>query len=97
MFVSLVTHGLQAVVVSLISHRLRGRHESLASGIGVTIGSIIMVVGYTLGRAYVYSTPAHSIAKLPFEILQAGFGAVFAMILCYPLRLRQLFNRVVGH
>ena len=56
-----------------------------------------MVVGYTLGRAYVYSTPAHSIAKLPFEILQAGFGAVFAMILCYPLRLRQLFNRVVGH
>ena len=28
MFVSLVTHGLQAVVVSLISHRLRSRHES---------------------------------------------------------------------
>ena len=97
MFVSLVTHGLQAVVVSLISHRLRSKHESLASGVGVAVGSIIMVVGYTLGRAYVYSTPAHSIAKLPFEILQAGFGAVFAMILCYPLRLRQLFNRVVGH
>ena len=97
MFVSLVTHGLQAVVVSLISHRLRSRHESLASGVGVAVGSIIMVIGYTLGRAYVYSTPAHSIAKLPFEILQAGFGAVFAMILCYPLRLRQLFNRVVGH
>ena len=97
MFVSLVTHGLQAVVVSLISHRLRSRYESLASGVGVAVGSIIMVVGYTVGRAYVYSTPAHSIAKLPFEILQAGFGAVFAMILCYPLRLRQLFNRVVGH
>ena len=74
MFVSLVTHGLQAVVVSLISHRILKRRQALASGIGVIVGAIIMVIGYTLGRAYVYSTLEYSLIKLPFEIVQAGFG-----------------------
>lgn len=95
MFVSLVTHGLQAVVVSLISHRTLKRRQALASGIGVTVGAIIMVIGYTLGRAYVYSTLEYSLIKLPFEIVQAGFGAVFSMVVCYPLRLRELYFRVV--
>lgn len=95
MFVSLVTHGLQAVVVSLISHRILKRRQALASGIGVIVGAIIMVIGYTLGRAYVYSTLEYSLIKLPFEIVQAGFGAVFAMIVCYPLRLREMYLKVV--
>ena len=95
MFVSLVTHGLQAVVVSLISHRILKRRQALASGIGVIVGAIIMVIGYTLGRAYVYSTLEYSLIKLPFEIVQAGFGAVFSMVVCYPLRLRELYFRVV--
>lgn len=95
MFVSLVTHGLQAVVVSLISHRILKRRQALASGIGVIVGAIIMVIGYTLGRAYVYSTQEYSLIKLPFEIVQAGFGAVFSMVVCYPLRLRELYFRVV--
>ena len=97
MFVSLVTHGLQAVIVSLISHRLLKRKQALASGIGVSTGAVIMVIGYTLGRAYIYSTPEYSLIKLLFEILQAGFGAVVAMILCYPMRLRKLFEQVVAH
>ena len=96
MFVSLVTHGLQAVVVSLISHRILKRRQALASGIGVIVGAIIMVIGYTLGRAYVYSTPEYSLIKLPFEIVQAGFGAVFSMVVCYPLRLRELYFKVVN-
>ena len=95
MFVSLVTHGLQAVVVSLLSHRILKRRQALASGIGVIVGAIIMVIGYTLGRAYVYSTLEYSLIKLPFEIVQAGFGAVFSMVVCYPLRLIELYFRVV--
>ena len=95
MFVSLVTHGLQAVVASLIAHRLFPRRPALASGVGVSVGAVIMVAGYTLGRAFVYATPEYSIVKLPFEILQAGFGAVVSMILCYPMRLRKLFNQVI--
>ena len=95
MFVSLVTHGLQAVVASLIAHRLFTKRPALASGIGVSVGAVIMVIGYTLGRAFVYGTPEYSLLKLPFEILQAGFGAVVSMILCYPMRLKKLFNQVI--
>ena len=43
MFVSLVTHGLQAVVISLFSHRVMKKHPVLSSGIGVAIGAVIMV------------------------------------------------------
>lgn len=48
MFVSLVTHGLQAVVISLIAHRTFREHPKLASGIGVSVGAVIMIVGNTV-------------------------------------------------
>jgi len=76
-------------------YRILKRRQALASGIGVIVGAIIMVIGYTLGRAYIYSTLEYSLIKLPFEIVQAGFGAVFAMVVCYPLRLRKLYFMVV--
>ena len=95
MFVSLATHGLQAVVISICAHRLFPRHRWLGAGVGVTLGGVIMVIGYTLGRAYVYSTPAYAILKLPFEILQAALGAVAGMAICFPLRLTQWFEKLV--
>lgn len=87
MFVSLVTHGLQAIVISLFAHYVLKNHKVLASCIGVTIGAVIMVVGYSLGRAYIYSTPEYAIMKLPFQILQAAVGAVFGVIICWKLHL----------
>ena len=51
MFASLATHGLQAVVISLISHKTLKNRPQLASGIGVTVGAVIMVIGYTLGNS----------------------------------------------
>ena len=96
MFVSLVTHGLQAVAVSVIAHRLRGKKPVLSSSLAVTVGAVIMVIGYTLGRAFVYSTPEYAVIKLPFEILQGGFGAVASIILLYPMRLRYAFQRILG-
>ena len=94
MFVSLVTHGLQAVAVSLLSHQLWRKRQVLSSSFAVTVGALIMVTGYTLGRAYVYSTVEYAIIKLPFEFLQAGFGAVFSIILLYPMQLKKTFHRV---
>ena len=95
MFVSLVTHGLQAVVISVFSHYVLKKHPVLSSGLGVTIGAVIMVVGYSLGRAYIYSTPEYAILKLPYQILQAVVGAVVGMILCWKCRLVELFNKKV--
>lgn len=66
MFVSLVTHGLQAVIISVFSHYVLKKHPVLASGIGVSIGAVIMVVGYSLGRAFIYSTPRQAESRKPF-------------------------------
>ncbi len=94
MFVSLATHGLQAVVISLISHKTLKDHPKLASGIGVSVGAVIMVIGYTLGKIFVYSTLEYAIIKLPYEIAQGALGAVLGMILCWKCGLNKLFLRI---
>ena len=96
MFVSLVTHGIQGIVISLISHRVLKSRPKLASGIGVSVGVVILVVGYTLGRAYVYSTPEYALIKLPFEFLQGIVGAVVGMLLCWRCGIRKLYRKMVG-
>lgn len=92
MWVSLVTHGLQAIIISVFSHYVLKKKPVLSSGIGVTIGAIIMVVGYSLGRAFIYSTPAYAVAKLPFQILQAVVGTVFGMLLCWKFGIHKLYT-----
>lgn len=94
MFVSLVTHGLQAVVISLISHRTLKKRPVLASGIGVTLGAVIMVVGYSLGRAFIYSTPETALIKLPYQILQAAVGAAGGMLLCWKCGLHKVYTKM---
>lgn len=96
MFVSLVTHGLQAVVISLFSHRFLKNNPRLASGIGVAVGAVIMVVGYSLGRAFIYSTPEYALLKLPFQILQAVVGAVVGMLLCWKFGIYKLYARITN-
>ena len=93
MFVSLLAHGLQGAAVSLLSRRLRPGRPMLASCAAAAVGSLIMVLGYTLGRAFVYSTPEYALIKLPFEFLQAGFGAAVSIILLYPMRLKKVFEQ----
>ena len=96
MFVSLVTHGLQAVIISVFSHYVLKKHPVLASGIGVSIGAVIMVVGYSLGRAFIYSTPEYAVMKLPFQILQAVVGAVVGMLLCWKCGVYKLYNTALA-
>jgi uncharacterized membrane protein len=93
MFVSLVTHGLQAVAISIISKKTFKDRPMLAAIVGVSVGAVIMVVGYTLGKAFVYSTVEYAILKLPYEVLQAGVGAVFGVILCFKCGLVKIANK----
>ena len=97
MFVSLVTHGLQAVVISVFSHYVMKKHPIISSGIGVTVGAVIMVVGYSLGRAFFYSTPEYAILKLPYQILLAAVGAVLGMVLCWRCGIYKLYNNMMKH
>ena len=96
MFVSLVTHGLQAIIISVFSHNIMKKHPVLSSGIGVTIGAVIMVAGYSLGRAFIYSTPEYAILKLPYQILQAVVGAVIGMILCWKYNISKIYRRLIS-
>ena len=95
MFVSLATHGLQAVVISLISHKTLKNRPQLASGIGVTVGAVIMVIGYTLGKTFVYSTFKYAMIKLPYEIAQGAIGAILGMVLCWKCGIHKLFNNMI--
>ena len=96
MFVSLVTHGIQAVVISVFSHKVLKNNPRLASGIGVSIGAVIMITGYSLGRAFIYSTPEYALLKLPFQILQAVVGAVVGMLLCWKFGIHELYTKITN-
>ncbi len=87
------THGLQAIVISLIAHRMWKEKRAFAAAVAVSVGAVIMVVGYSLGRAFIYSTPEYALLKLPFQILQAVVGAVLAMILCFRFQVLKIFER----
>ena len=93
MFVSLVTHGLQAVVVSLCAHKLFGERRGRAALVGVILGVVINVAGYSFGRAYVYATPEAAVLKFPFQVFQASFGAVVSMLLCFKAGLLSFWNK----
>lgn len=95
MFVSLVSHGLQAMAISYISHNLFPKTPKLSMFIAVLIGAFIMVTGYTLGRAYIYATPAYAWIKLPYEILQASLGVVFGPILVWKWKLRDIVKSII--
>ena len=95
MFVSLASHGLQAILISVFAHYILKRRPALSAGIGVTIGAVVMVIGYSLGRAYVYATPEYAVLKLPYEILQAAIGAAAGMLLCFKGRLRELYGKII--
>lgn len=91
MLVSLVTHGLQAIVISLFVHKFPVQKERTGAMIGVMLGAVIMVVGYSLGRAFIYSTPEYALLKLPYQILQAGIGVAASVTLCYPAGLKKIY------
>ena len=81
MFVTLVVRAIQVFAISLCVRKLHVK-KTAAAVIGVTVGAVIMIVGYSLGRAFIYSTPEYAILKLPYQFLQAAIGAVVSVLLC---------------
>ena len=92
MFVSLVVRGLQAFAISMIVNKTNKRKQKYGI-IACAVGAVIMVVGYTFGRAFIYSTREYAILKLPFQIAMAVIGAAAAIILVYVLRLGKIKDK----
>ena len=96
MFVSLAVHGLQAVVISLFVHRWMKSRPVPASLVGAVVGWVITFTGYTLGRAFIYSTPAYAVAKFPFQVLQTAVGSALALLLCWKCGVVKLSKKQFG-
>ena len=94
MFVSLAVRGLQAVVIALCARHLAKGKGRWGAIIGLLLGAVIMVVGYSLGRAFIYSTPAYAWAKLPWQIGMAALGVIVAPILVYKCGLEKLYRKL---
>lgn len=97
MYVSLVTHGLQAVVIALIAGRAMystNKKHFVSALIATLIGAVIMVTGYTLGKTFVYATFEYAMIKLPYEIAQALLGVVGSLLLCFKGGLIKIFKRM---
>lgn len=95
MFVSLVVHGLQAYVISWLAHNTFKNKPVWGAILGVNVGCVILVAGYTLGKIYVYSTFEYAMLKLPYEIAQGVIGAVSGVVLTYGLGLKKLWNSIM--
>ena len=93
MFVSLAVHGLQAALISLFVHRWMKDRPVPASIVGALVGWIVTFTGYTLGRAFIYSTPAYAVAKFPFQVLQTAVGSALALLLCWKCGVVKLYER----
>lgn len=93
MFVSLAVHGIQALIISLFVHQIMKNSPVKGSIIGTVIAWVITFTGYSLGRAFIYSTPEYAIAKLPFQILQTAVGSVLALLLCWKCGIVKLYQK----
>lgn len=97
MFVSLVTHGLQAVVISVFAHyvgkKLGKKGQIAVAVVGILLGVIINVAGYSIGREFIYGTPGSALVKLPYQFAQAGIGAVVGFVLVYVVNLPKLIKK----
>ena len=95
MFVSLVTHGLQAVLISVFVHHVLKTKPLPSAAIASLLGLVLTVTGYTLGRAYIYSTPAYAVLKFPFQILQTAVGSAIALALYFGTPNRKVARREI--
>jgi energy-coupling factor transport system substrate-specific component len=76
---SLVVHGLQGLVAGWIA---RSSVSPVRLALGVLAGGVILVGGYFLGELAipVFGGPAVAIGEVPFNAVQATFGALGAVV-----------------
>jgi len=83
-WISLVTHGLQGLVVGLVG-RIRPGNVAFAIAAGAG-GTAVMVAGYFLGGLVVESL-GPTMASVPWNVVQAAAGVVMGIPLSLSVRL----------
>ena len=97
MFFSLIAHGLQGYLISRCVRAFtdkEGKRCVKGAVIGCLLGLVVTTVVYSLGRAFVYSTPEYALMKLPYQIAQPVLGAVGGILLCFRFGLMRIFDKM---
>ncbi len=95
MFVSLIAHGLEAALIAFLYGR---KKHGFGASLAITIlGGVVMVAGYTLLRPFVYGTWEASLAKLPYECLQAFTGSLLSVVLVLKCGIGARFSAISNH
>ena len=97
MFFSLIAHGLQGFLISWAVRKFvdkDGKRTVKGAVIGCAIGLVVTTIVYSLGRAFVYSTPEYAIMKLPYQIAQPLVGAIVGILLCFKFGLIERFDKM---
>lgn len=79
MFVTLVTHSLQVLAISALVGTKMKKASKACVWTAMSVGALIDIIGYGLGRAFVYANPQYAILKLPFDLL----AVILSMIVVY--------------
>ncbi len=87
MWVTLVTHSLQVLAIALVVGGRLGKLVNLGLLFGLLLGAIIDLVGYGLGRAFIYGTPAVAIMKIPFDVICCDNWFGLGLLYLFPYRI----------
>ena len=96
MLPSLLIHGLQGAVVSLLLHLVPPRNlkkfEWIKAVICALVGAVIVVSGYFIYRCITRGTPV-AVASIPRNVIQEVIGISIATFLCYATTLKRQLKR----
>lgn len=96
---SLIIHGLQAAVISLIVHYVFPQKDNIIKAlIACLVGAIIVVAGYFICRAcipFLYADAGLplALAKMPANFIQEGVGITIALVILYVFRLKAILKK----
>lgn len=97
MLPSLIIHGLQGAIVSVLVHYLfpkifSKKLEPLSSGISALIGAVEVVFGYFIYRCITSGTP-YALTNILRNLIQETIGIVIAMVICYATTFKQQLEK----
>lgn len=87
MLTSLLTHGLQAALVSTLLHFVfnrvfKGKWEFIGALISALAGAVIVILGYFIHRCIFYGVPT-AVTSIPRNLIQEAIGISIAITICY--------------
>lgn len=97
MFFTLIIHGLQGAIVSVLVHYVFNKIfpkklEPLGAGIAAVIAAIETIIGYFLAKCIIEGLPV-AVSKIPRDVIQEIIGITIAMIICYATTFKRQLEK----